>query len=250
MLQQVVAERPDYAGAWYNYALLLQKLSRVPEAEAAMRRALELWPERADLWLRQAELLKSLQRLPESEARAAPRAGARAAPARAATACSPASSATSSGLDEALQVLAAGREYDSDGYTRACELFMLNFDERICDRGAVRAAQGVRRRARAPAPGALRALRPARATRSASCASASSPGDFREHPDRLDVRAAARAPRPLALRGLLLLAVRCRRRPDAQHRRARQAVARGVDADAAPAGRLHPRRPHRHPRST
>lgn len=130
MLQQAVAERPEYAGAWYNYALLLQRLSRVAEAEAAMRRALELWPERADLWLRQAELLKALQRLPESEAAL-----------RRALALEPRLSGgyrllasilgDQQRLDEALQVLAAGREYDSDGYTRACELFMLNFDDRV-----------------------------------------------------------------------------------------------------------------------
>src|SRR5258706_109152 len=130
MLQQVVAERPDYAGAWYNYALLLQKLNRVPEAEAAMRRALELWPERADLWLRHSELLKALQRLPESVAAL-----------RTALALEPRLSgayrllasilADQQRLEEALQVLAAGREFDADGYTRACELFMLNFHEGI-----------------------------------------------------------------------------------------------------------------------
>jgi len=129
-LQQVVAERPDYAGAWYNYALLLQKLNRVAEAEAAMRRAIELWPDRADLWLRQAEMLKALQRLPESEVAL-----------RRALALNPRMSggyrllasilSDQLRLDEALQVLAAGREFDSDGYTRACELFMLNFDEGI-----------------------------------------------------------------------------------------------------------------------
>jgi len=130
MLQQALAERPDYAGAWFNYALLLQRLDRVPEAEAAMRRALELWPQRADLWLRQAELLKSLQRLPESEAAL-----------RRALALEPRLSggyrllagilSDQQRLGEALQVLAAGREHDSDGYTRACELFMLNFDESV-----------------------------------------------------------------------------------------------------------------------
>jgi predicted O-linked N-acetylglucosamine transferase (SPINDLY family) len=129
-LQQVVAERPDYAGAWYNYALLLQRLNRVAEAEAAMRRAIDLWPDRGDLWLRQAEMLKGLQRLPESEAAL-----------RRALALNPRLSggyrllasvlADQLRLDEALQVLAAGREFDSDGYTRACELFMLNFDEAI-----------------------------------------------------------------------------------------------------------------------
>jgi predicted O-linked N-acetylglucosamine transferase (SPINDLY family) len=130
MLREALEQRPDYAGAWYNYALLLQKLDRVPEAEAAMRRALELWPERADLWLRQAELLKSLQRLPESEAAL-----------RRALALNPRLSGgyrllasilgDQQRLEEALQVLAAGREFDTDGYTRACELFTLNFYEGI-----------------------------------------------------------------------------------------------------------------------
>ena len=130
MLQQAVAERPDNPGAWFNYALLLQRLNRIREAEAAMRRALEFWPERGDLWLRQAELLKTMQRLPESEAAL-----------RRALALEPRLSggyrllagvlADQQRLDEALQVLAAGREYDSDGYTRACELFMLNFDDGV-----------------------------------------------------------------------------------------------------------------------
>jgi predicted O-linked N-acetylglucosamine transferase (SPINDLY family) len=130
MLREALEQRPDYAGAWYNYALLLQKVDRMPEAEAAMRRALGFWPERADLWLRQGELLKSLQRLPESEAAL-----------RRALALEPRLSGGYRLLasilgdqqrpEEALQVLAAGREFDSDGYTRACELFTLNFHEGI-----------------------------------------------------------------------------------------------------------------------
>lgn len=130
MLRQALEQRPDYAGAWYNYALLLQRLDRVPEAEAAMRRALELWPERADLWLRQAELLKSLQRLAESEA--ALRRTLALDPRLPGTYRLLASIlADQQRLEEALQVLAAGREFDADGYTRACELFMLNFHEGI-----------------------------------------------------------------------------------------------------------------------
>jgi predicted O-linked N-acetylglucosamine transferase (SPINDLY family) len=129
-LRQALEQRPDYAGAWYNYALLLQKFDRVPQAEAAMRRTLELWPERADVWLREAELLKFLQRLPESEAAL-----------RRALALEPRLSGgyrllasilgDQQRLEEALQVLAAGREFDTDGYTRACELFTLNFHEGI-----------------------------------------------------------------------------------------------------------------------
>jgi len=130
MLEQAVKDEPDYAGAWFNHALLLQRLDRVVEAEAAMRRTLELWPERADIWLREAELLKMLQRLPESEAVL-----------RRALELEP---RLSSGyrllasvlldqlrIDEALQTLAAGREHDREGYTRACELFMLNFQDAI-----------------------------------------------------------------------------------------------------------------------
>jgi len=130
MLRRALEERPDYAGAWFNYALLLQRIDRIVEAEAAMRRTLELWPERADVWLREAELLKSLQRLPEAEAAL-----------RRTLALEPRLSGAYRLLasvlldqlraEEALQVLAAGREFDLDGYTRACELFMLNFREDI-----------------------------------------------------------------------------------------------------------------------
>ncbi|OAI50817.1 hypothetical protein AYO46_02140 [Betaproteobacteria bacterium SCGC AG-212-J23] len=130
MLRRAVQERPDYAGAWFNYALLLQRLDRIAEAEAAMRRTLELWPERADVWLRQAELLKLLQRLPESEAALR---RTLALDARLSGAYRLLASILLDQLrtEEALQVLVAGREFDSDGYTRACELFMLNFDTGI-----------------------------------------------------------------------------------------------------------------------
>ena len=130
LLRRAVEERPDHAGAWFNYALFLHRLDRLAEAETAMRRTLELWPDRADLWLRQAELLKLLQRLPEAEAAL-----------RRALALDPRLSGAYRILasvlvdqlrtEEALQVLAAGREFDTDGSTQACELFTLNFHEGI-----------------------------------------------------------------------------------------------------------------------
>jgi tetratricopeptide (TPR) repeat protein len=199
MLQQAVAERPDNPGAWFNYALLLQRLNRIREAEAAMRRALEFWPERGDLWLRQAELLKTMQRLPESEAAL-----------RRALALDPRLSggyrllagvlADQQRLDEALQVLAAGRDTTATA-TRApasCSCSTSTTRER---RDAVRAAQGVRRRARAAASGALRALRPVRSDPERKLRIGFLSGDFLRAPGRLDVRAADRPPRPLALRG-------------------------------------------------
>ena len=130
MLQKAVEERPDFAGAWYNYAILLQKLDRIAEAEAAMLRALQLWPERAEVWLRQAELLKSLQRLPESEA-ALRRTLALDPKLPGAYRLLASILLDQLRIEEALQVLAAGREFDAGGYTRACELFMLNFHEDI-----------------------------------------------------------------------------------------------------------------------
>jgi predicted O-linked N-acetylglucosamine transferase (SPINDLY family) len=130
MLRRAVRERPDYAGAWFNYALLLQKLDRVAEAEAAMRRTLELWPDRADVWLREGELLKLLQRLPESEA-ALRRTLAMDARLSGAYRLLASILLDQLRIEEALQVLAAGHEFDTDGHTRACELFMLNFHEGI-----------------------------------------------------------------------------------------------------------------------
>lgn len=130
MLEHAVREQPDSGIAWLNYGLLLQRLDRIADAEAALRRTLELWPERADVWLRQGELLKVLQRLPEAEAAL-----------RRALALDPRLAGgyrllASVLLDQlraadAFQVLAAGRAHDPEGHTRACELSMLNFDDAI-----------------------------------------------------------------------------------------------------------------------
>jgi predicted O-linked N-acetylglucosamine transferase (SPINDLY family) len=130
MLRGAVQEQPDHAGAWFSLALLMHRLDRVVEAEAAMRRTLELWPERADIWLRQGELLRLLQRFPEAEAAL-----------RRSLALQPGLSGAYRLLasvlldqqrtEEALEVLASGRRFDTDGYTRACELFMLNFSDDI-----------------------------------------------------------------------------------------------------------------------
>lgn len=129
-LREVLERDGSHAGAWFNYAVLLQRLDRIAEAEAAMRRTLELWPDRAELWLRHGEILRLLQRLPEAEAAL-----------RRALELDPRLSGgyrllASVLLDqlrreEAFQVIADGRQHDPAGITRACELFMLNFDDRI-----------------------------------------------------------------------------------------------------------------------
>jgi len=45
LLERALEQRPQLAGAWYNYALLLVKLDRLAQAEAAARRTLELGPD-------------------------------------------------------------------------------------------------------------------------------------------------------------------------------------------------------------
>ena len=129
-LRRAIEDEPANAGAWYNHALLLQRLDHLAEAEAAMRRTLELWPQRADVWLRQGELLKMLQRLPESEA--ALRRALELDP-KLASACRLLAGVLAEQLrmDEALRTLAAGREHDAEGYTRAFELSMLNYHDAI-----------------------------------------------------------------------------------------------------------------------
>jgi len=130
MLEEAMREAPDHAGACYNYALLLHRLGRIAEAEAAMRRALELWPDRAEVWLRHGEILKLLERLPEAEAAL-----------RRALELDPSLSGAYRLLAsvlvdqlrgaEASRVLADGRQHDPASHTRANELFLLNFDDRI-----------------------------------------------------------------------------------------------------------------------
>lgn len=44
-LERALGERPQLAGAWHNYALVLMKLDRLGEAEAAVRRAIGLAPD-------------------------------------------------------------------------------------------------------------------------------------------------------------------------------------------------------------
>ena len=130
MLERAVQEQPGYAGAWFNYAVLLHRLDRLVDAEAAMRRTLELWPDRAQVWLREGELLKLLHRLPEAEA--ALRRALELDPKLAAGHRLLASVLLDQLRgEEAFQVLAGGRDADGAGYTRACELFMRNFDDAI-----------------------------------------------------------------------------------------------------------------------
>ena len=130
LLRRAVEERPDYAGAWQNCAFLLQRLDRIGEAEAAMRRAIALAPQRPDFWLLHGELLKLLQRLPEAEAalRRALELEPRLSPAYRLLASVLLDQLRSG---EAFQVLAAGRQHDADGYGKACELSMRNFDDSV-----------------------------------------------------------------------------------------------------------------------
>jgi predicted O-linked N-acetylglucosamine transferase (SPINDLY family) len=131
-------------------ALLRQMLERAPQsaelhvalgeahrergwhepALAELRAALELRPDWAEAWLMSAEVLKSLQRLPECEA-AARRALALDQRLAAAYRLLGGILVDQLRIEEALQVYAAGREFDPQGYVDVCELFVLNFHDGI-----------------------------------------------------------------------------------------------------------------------
>src|SRR5204863_2295011 len=83
--------RPDWAEAWLMYAELLKTLQRLPECEAAARRALSLDKRLSPAYRLLGGILVDQLR-----------------------------------VEEALQVYASGREFDPQGYIDVCELFVLN----------------------------------------------------------------------------------------------------------------------------
>jgi predicted O-linked N-acetylglucosamine transferase (SPINDLY family) len=88
--------RPDWAALWLMYAELLKVLQRLPECEAALRRALALDRTVSGAYRMLGGLLVDQLR-----------------------------------VEEALQVFAAGREIDPEGYVETFELFVLNFHDGI-----------------------------------------------------------------------------------------------------------------------
>lgn len=88
--------RPDWAEIWVMYAELLKMRQQLPECEAAVRRALELDRRLSSAYRLLGGILLDQLR-----------------------------------VEEALQVYAAGKEFDPQGYIDVCELFALNFHDGI-----------------------------------------------------------------------------------------------------------------------
>ena len=65
-LETALRQKPDYAGAWYNYATTLVKLDRLAEAEAAARRAISFDPEFLSAYTFLGDFLRSDARLGEA----------------------------------------------------------------------------------------------------------------------------------------------------------------------------------------
>jgi protein O-GlcNAc transferase len=88
--------RPDWATAWLMYAELLKTLQQLPECETAVRRALALDPHLVVAYRLLGSVLVDQLR-----------------------------------VEEALQVYAAGREFDPHGYADVWALFLLNLHDGI-----------------------------------------------------------------------------------------------------------------------
>jgi len=65
-LRRAIAQRPAYAGAWYNYGLILHRLDQLDAAEDALRRAIELDPAYVPAYQVLAAILRSEARIDEA----------------------------------------------------------------------------------------------------------------------------------------------------------------------------------------
>jgi predicted O-linked N-acetylglucosamine transferase (SPINDLY family) len=91
-----IALRPHSGYAWLARGLALNALQRLPEAEAALRRAAAVEPDLSEAYRILARVLVNQLR-----------------------------------VDEGLKVYEAGRTQDPDGYLRASELFALNYSDTV-----------------------------------------------------------------------------------------------------------------------
>lgn len=65
-LRRAIAQRPGYAGAWYNYGLILRLLDQLDAAEDALRRAIELDPAYLPAYQVLAAILRGEARIEEA----------------------------------------------------------------------------------------------------------------------------------------------------------------------------------------
>src|SRR5437773_499328 len=95
-LERALELQPNRGDLWLYRGVVLDKLQRVPEAEAALRRAIALSPGLSEAYRILASVLVNELR-----------------------------------IEEGLEVYKAGRAYDPQGYVRASELFALNLSDAI-----------------------------------------------------------------------------------------------------------------------
>ena len=130
LLRQMLERTPRSAELHVALYEAHKERGDLERATAVLTTALELRPEWADVWVIYAELLKALQRLPECEA-ALRRALELDRRLSAAYRLLGGILVDQLRVEEALQVYAAGREFDANGYVDVCELFVLNFHDAI-----------------------------------------------------------------------------------------------------------------------
>jgi protein O-GlcNAc transferase len=130
LLRGMLERFPDTAELHVALYEALKERGRHEAAVAELAVALRLRPDWAELWLMYADVLKTLQRLPECEA-AVRRALALDRRLSAAYRLLGGILVDQLRVEEALAVYAAGREFDPQGYIDACELFVLNFHDGI-----------------------------------------------------------------------------------------------------------------------
>jgi predicted O-linked N-acetylglucosamine transferase (SPINDLY family) len=130
LLRGMLERAPDTAELHVALFEALKERGRHEAAVAELAIALRLRPDWAELWLMYAEVLKTLQQLPECEA-AVRRALTLDRSLSAAYRLLGAILVDQLRVAEALEVYAAGREFDRQGYVDVCELFVLNFHDGI-----------------------------------------------------------------------------------------------------------------------
>jgi len=130
LLREMLGRAPQSAELHVALYEALKERGLHEAAIAELSIALELRPDWAPLWLMYAEVLKALQRLPECEA-AARRALALDKRLPAAYRLLGGILVDQLRVEEALEVYAAGKEFDPQGHVETWELFALNFHDAI-----------------------------------------------------------------------------------------------------------------------
>jgi len=130
LLRAAVGEDPGSLEAHLALYNVHRSRGRSELALVELERALELQPNRGDLWLYRGVVLNKLQRVPEAEA-ALRRAIALSPGLSEAYRILASVLVNQLRIEEGLEVYKTGRAYDPQGYVRASELFALNLSDAI-----------------------------------------------------------------------------------------------------------------------